>query len=98
MAANSSYHCAGSESPPALSGQISRAVSQSERGLYMGVQQAFGGASRVVFPIGVGVAIDHLGQGLPFFVSAGLVLAALALTVSPRTTSLLVEPFATAES
>ncbi|MGD8727277.1 MAG: MFS transporter [Gemmatimonadales bacterium] len=76
---------------PCVSAQLTRVVSHRKRGLYLGIQQAFGGASRVVFPIGAGIAMDRLGLGVPFFVAAGCVLAALwvyratATTVSAAT-------------
>lgn len=62
---------------PCVTGQLSRLVSRRERGLYMGVQQAFGGASRVVFPIGVGLAMDRIGLGVPFYAAGALVLLTL---------------------
>ncbi len=65
---------------PSVSSQLSRVIARRERGLYMGVQHAFGGLSRVVFPIGVGLAMDHVGLGIPFFVAGVLVLATLPLT------------------
>jgi multidrug resistance protein len=68
---------------PCLSGQLSRIVSRRERGFYMGIQHMFGGASRVAFPIGAGIAMDQLGLGVPFFVAAGLVIALLPLTRIP---------------
>jgi hypothetical protein len=73
---------------PSVSGQLSRVISRRERGLYMGVQHSFGGLSRVVFPIGVGLAMDHVGLGIPFFVAGLLVLATLPLTWRPRVRSL----------
>jgi MFS family permease len=65
---------------PCVTGLLSQVVASNERGLFLGVQQTFGGASRVAFPIMAGVMIDHLGVGTPFWVSGLLVLAALALT------------------
>jgi MFS family permease len=55
-------------------------VPGNERGLYMGVQHTFGGVSRVLFPIAAGVMMDGFGVGVPFLVSAVLVLATLPLT------------------
>ena len=46
----------------------------------MGVQHTFGGVSRVAFPIAAGIAMDHLGVGVPFWVAGALVLASLPLT------------------
>lgn len=67
---------------PCVTGLLSRVVPGNERGLYMGVQHTFGGVSRVVFPIAAGVLMDHFGVGVPFWVSAILVLATLPLTVA----------------
>jgi hypothetical protein len=48
----------------------------------MGVQHTFGGVSRVAFPLGAGVAMDHLGLGFPFIFAGVLVLGTLLLTSS----------------
>jgi MFS family permease len=64
---------------PCVTAMLSRVISSRERGLYMGVQQTFGGASRAVFPIVAGLSFDHLGPGVPFFIAAGLVAATLLL-------------------
>jgi hypothetical protein len=65
---------------PCLTGLLSRAVSSGERGLYMGVQHLFGGMSRVAFPIGAGVLMDHFDVGVPFWIAGALVLLGLPLT------------------
>ncbi len=65
---------------PCITGLLSRVVSSRERGLYMGMQHTFGGISRVAFPMGAGLAMDHLGLGIPFLIAGGLVLATLPLT------------------
>jgi len=67
---------------PAVTAMLSRVVSKSERGLYMGVQHTFGGISRVSFPLATGYAMDRLGKGVPYVVAGGLVLLSLALTTS----------------
>ncbi len=64
---------------PCVTGLLSQVVPSGERGLYMGVQHTFGGVSRVVFPIGAGVLMDRFGMGVPFLVSAALVLLTLPL-------------------
>ena len=64
---------------PCVTAMLSRVISKEERGLYMGVQQTFGGASRAVFPIVAGLAYDHLGVGVPFFIAASLVAGTLLL-------------------
>jgi MFS family permease len=58
---------------------LSRVVSSSERGLYMGVQQTYGGITRVGFPIVLGFAFDTFGIQSPFWISATLVMATLLL-------------------
>lgn len=64
---------------PCVTGLLSRIVPQHERGLYMGVQQTFGGVARVLGPIYAGFAFDHLGHGVPFFTAAGIVIATIFL-------------------
>jgi multidrug resistance protein len=65
---------------PCVTGLLSQVVPGADRGLYMGVQQTFGGVSRVVFPVAAGVLMDQLGRGVPFAVAAALVLVTLPLT------------------
>jgi multidrug resistance protein len=70
---------------PCVTGLLSRVVSATNRGLYMGVQQTYGGVSRVAFPILAGWVMDHLGNGVPFGISAGLVLLTIPLTGAMHT-------------
>ncbi|HEU5039844.1 MAG TPA: MFS transporter [Gemmatimonadales bacterium] len=65
---------------PCVTGLLSRVVPARQRGLYMGVQHTFGGVSRVAFPVGAGILIDRFGVGVPFWLSALLVLLTLPLT------------------
>lgn len=58
---------------PCVTSLLSRVISSKERGLYMGVQQTFGGVARVLFPILFGFLYDR-STSLPFLVSAALVL------------------------
>jgi MFS family permease len=46
----------------------------------MGVQQTYGGLSRVVFPILAGFLMDRFGTGSPYALAAVLVAATLVLT------------------
>jgi MFS family permease len=64
---------------PCVTALLSRVIASRERGLYMGVQQTFGGISRVVFPLWAGFAYDHLGISVPFVTSAALVLGTIFL-------------------
>jgi multidrug resistance protein len=63
---------------PCVTALLSRVIPSHERGLYMGVQQTFGGMARVAFPILAGFAFDRVVE-LPFLVSAGLVAGTLFL-------------------
>src|SRR5215218_7206595 len=58
---------------PCVTSLLSRVIASKERGLYMGVQRTFGGVARVLFPILFGFLYDR-STGLPFLVSAALVL------------------------
>jgi len=66
---------------PCVTGMLSQVIPNHERGLYMGVQQTFGGVARVIGPIWAGFAFDHLGKGVPFFTGAALSAAAILLGV-----------------
>jgi multidrug resistance protein len=63
---------------PCVTALLSRVIPSNERGLYMGVQQTFGGVARVVFPILAGWAFDRF-PGLPFLTSAALVAGTILL-------------------
>ncbi len=64
---------------PCITALLSRVISRHERGLYMGVQQTFGGVARVIGPLWAGWAYDHLGVGVPFWTGALAVMATLLL-------------------
>ncbi len=57
---------------PCVTGMLSQVIPNHERGLYMGVQQTFGGIARVIGPIWAGFAFDYLGKGVPFYTGAAL--------------------------
>ncbi len=63
---------------PCVTAMLSQVTPSHERGLYMGVQQTFGGMARVVFPILAGWMFDRV-IALPFVVSAGLVITTIFL-------------------
>ena len=63
---------------PCVTSLLSRVVPSSERGLYMGVQQTFGGAARVFFPVVYGFLFDRV-MTLPFFMASVLVAATILL-------------------
>lgn len=64
---------------PCVTALLSRVIPPRERGLYMGVQQTFGGVARVIAPLWAGFAYDHLGIGVPFYTSAAIVIATIFL-------------------
>jgi MFS family permease len=63
---------------PCVTSLLSRVVQSNERGLYMGVQQTFGGAMRVALPIVYGALFD-LSVPVPFLLAAALVAFTLWL-------------------
>lgn len=64
---------------PCITSLLSRVIERHERGLYMGVQQTFGGVARVIGPLWAGWSFDHLGVGVPFWTGAFLVAASILL-------------------
>jgi MFS family permease len=64
---------------PCVTSLLSQVVPQHERGLYMGVQQTFGGVARVVAPLSAGFAYDHIGHTVPFFVASVIVVLTIPL-------------------
>jgi MFS family permease len=63
---------------PCVTAMLSRVISSRERGLYMGVQQTFGGLARVVFPILFGWLFDR-SVPLPFLLSGAMVAGTIYL-------------------
>jgi MFS family permease len=63
---------------PCVTALLSRVIPSTERGLYMGVQQTFGGMAGVLFPILSGFAFDRVHE-LPFLVSGALVAGTIFL-------------------
>ena len=66
---------------PCVTGMLSQVIPNHERGLYMGVQQSFGGIARIVGPLWAGFAFDYLGKGVPFFTGAALAAFTIFLGV-----------------
>ena len=64
---------------PCVSGLLSRVVTAQDRGMWLGLQQTYGGFSRMGMPLLCGMLFDHVGEGVPFFVAAGFVLCTLLL-------------------
>ena len=64
---------------PCVTAMLSRVINPADRGLYMGLQQSFGGVSRIIAPLWAGFAFDTLGMGVPFYTAALVVLATISL-------------------
>jgi len=64
---------------PCVTALLSRVISQRERGLYMGMQQTYGGVSRIIAPLFFGWAFDSLGVSAPYFFSAAFIVATIFL-------------------
>jgi MFS family permease len=62
---------------PCVTSLLSRVIPSNERGLYMGVQQAYGGIARVIVPLWAGFSYDHFGKNVPFITSALLVFGTI---------------------
>lgn len=64
---------------PCVTALLSRVINPQQRGLYMGLQQTYGGVARIVVPLWAGFAFDRLGVGIPFYTSAIAVFATIFL-------------------
>jgi MFS family permease len=64
---------------PCVTALLSRVISQRERGLYMGMQQTYGGIARIVAPLFFGWSFDSLGVSSPYYFSAAFILATIFL-------------------
>jgi len=64
---------------PCVTALLSKVISHRERGLYMGMQQTYGGAARIVAPLFFGWAFDSIGVSSPYFFSSAIILATISL-------------------
>jgi MFS family permease len=64
---------------PCVTALLSRVIATRERGLYMGVQQTYGGVARIIAPLFFGWAFDSLGVSSPYFFSSAFILATILL-------------------
>ena len=64
---------------PCVTALLSRVIAPRERGLYMGLQQTYGGVSRILAPLFFGWAFDQIGVSSPFFFSSAFILATIFL-------------------
>src|SRR5438552_15753705 len=64
---------------PCVTALLSRVISPRERGLYMGMQQTYGGVARIIAPLFYGWAFDTIGVSSPYYFSSAIILATLSL-------------------
>jgi MFS family permease len=64
---------------PCVTALLSRVIGPGERGLYMGMQQTYGGVARIIAPLFFGWAFDSLGVSSPYFFSSSILLATISL-------------------
>jgi MFS family permease len=64
---------------PCVTAMLSRVITAKERGLYMGMQQTYGGVARIIAPLFFGWSFDTLGVSSPYFFSAAFILATVFL-------------------
>jgi MFS family permease len=64
---------------PCVTALLSRVISPRERGLYMGLQQTYGGVTRIIAPLFFGWAFDSIGVRAPYFFSSAFILATIFL-------------------
>jgi MFS family permease len=69
---------------PCVTALLSRVIRPKERGLYMGMQQTYGGISRAIAPFFFGLCFDHLGISSPYFFASAFIIATIFL--SPQLT------------
>jgi MFS family permease len=64
---------------PCVTALLSRVISPLERGLYMGMQQTYGGVARIIAPLFFGWSFDRLGVSSPYFFSSAFIVATIFL-------------------
>ena len=69
---------------PANSALVSHRAHHDEIGLTLGVQQTYRGIAAIVGPVYAGGAYQELGQHIPFFISAGIIVFVAYLTLQIR--------------
>ena len=65
---------------PCVTALLSRVISPRERGLYMGMQQTYGGIARAISPLFFGWAFDSLGVSSPYFFASAFIIATIFLS------------------
>ena len=65
---------------PCVTALLSRVISSRERGLYMGMQQTYGGVARAIAPLFFGWSFDKLGVSSPYLIASAFILATIFLS------------------
>jgi MFS family permease len=64
---------------PCVTALLSKVIRPKERGLYMGMQQTYGGVARIIAPLFFGWSFDTLGVSSPYFFSSAFIAATIFL-------------------
>jgi MFS family permease len=64
---------------PCVTALLSRVIAPRQRGLYMGMQQTYGGVARIIAPLFFGWSFDSLGVSSPYFFSSAFIVATIFL-------------------
>lgn len=67
---------------PATTSMVSHRAPEEATGLYLGVQQSFGGIARMVGPLWAGLVFKHQGISLPFWLAAGIMVGTYLFAVA----------------
>ncbi|HEX7773414.1 MAG TPA: MFS transporter [Pyrinomonadaceae bacterium] len=81
---------------PCVTAMLSRVISPRERGLYMGMQQTYGGVARVIAPLFFGWSFDTLGVSSPYFFASAFIVATILL--SPQIAEIVQKPAASTQA
>src|SRR5215203_3643513 len=64
---------------PCVTALLSRVIRPKERGLYMGMQQTYGGIARALAPLFFGWSFDTLGVSSPYFFASAFIVMTILL-------------------
>jgi MFS family permease len=64
---------------PCVTALLSRIIKARERGLFMGMQQTYGGVARAIGPLFFGWSFDTLGVSSPYFFASAFIMATILL-------------------
>ncbi len=64
---------------PCVTALLSRIIKPRERGLFMGLQQTYGGVARAIAPLFFGWSFDTLGVSSPYFIASAIIMATILL-------------------